>query len=72
MCSTTCGNGTWTKTRTCSNPAPSKGGKPCPGSSLETGVCNLRECPGMFDQMYCLLLDLVPLNSLQTVLDVLN
>ena len=47
ICSTTCNNGSWTRTRTCTNPAPAEGGKSCTGNSTEIGDCNIRPCPGM-------------------------
>ena len=42
-CSVTCGGGI--RTRTCSNPAPKDGGKPCSGKTT-TGPCNTQQCPG--------------------------
>ena len=45
-CSTSCDNGTWSRTRTCTEPAPMNGGKPCTGNHTDTGTCNLRSCPG--------------------------
>ena len=44
-CSTECGGGTRTKTRTCTNPAPSNGGDDCPGSATESSSCNTQSCP---------------------------
>lgn len=47
-CSTTCGDGLQTRTlsRTCTNPQPKYGGKPCSGSSTktETTTCLLKYC----------------------------
>ena len=51
ICSTTCNNGSWTRTRTCTNPAPAEGGKSCPGNSTDIGDCNLRPCPGMLTKI---------------------
>ena len=47
QCSETCGVGTKTRTRTCSNPAPQHGGDDCTaeGSTLETANCNEDPCP---------------------------
>ena len=47
-CSKMCGNGTQNRIRTCSNPAPSNGGKGCAnlGPATQTGPCNLGDCPG--------------------------
>ena len=44
-CSVSCNNGTWSRKRTCTNPAPANGGDQCTGSSTETSVCHLRSCP---------------------------
>lgn len=43
-CSQSCGGGTQTRTRTCTNPAPSGGGATCSGSSTETQSCNTQSC----------------------------
>ena len=45
-CSATCGGGTQTRTRTCTNPAPAHGGLDCQGESTETQDCNTLPCPG--------------------------
>ncbi|XP_052706716.1 A disintegrin and metalloproteinase with thrombospondin motifs adt-1-like [Crassostrea angulata] len=44
QCSNTCGPGQETRTRTCTNPAPEHGGKPCPGDDSENRPCI--GCPG--------------------------
>lgn len=44
-CSKTCGGGTRTRTRTCSNPAPKNGGRACQGSNRQTTNCNRQQCP---------------------------
>ena len=44
-CSVTCGKGTMKRTRSCSNPPPSNGGKPCEGSTSETVECEKGACP---------------------------
>ena len=45
-CSATCGGGTQTRIRTCTNPAPALGGVDCQGESSETQNCNTHHCPG--------------------------
>lgn len=45
-CSKTCGTGERERTRVCSKPAPSNGGKPCPGTPTEKKQCNTKDCPG--------------------------
>ena len=46
-CSTTCNNGTQTRTRNCSNPEPKYNGKNCShlGAESEIRFCFLRHCP---------------------------
>eukprot|EP00122_Pirum_gemmata_P009817 Pgem_evm1s9062 len=43
-CSKTCGSGSQTRYRTCTNPLPSHGGKICSGSHEETISCNTHSC----------------------------
>ncbi|XP_067016400.1 SCO-spondin-like isoform X2 [Acropora muricata] len=43
-CSKTCGPGTLTRRRTCSNPPPKHGGKHCKGPSEQAKVCQLKLC----------------------------
>ena len=45
-CSTSCGGGTRSRTRSCNNPPPSNGGKQCSGSASETESCGMNKCPG--------------------------
>lgn len=44
-CSVSCGGGTQTATRTCTNPPPSNGGAPCSGSTTMSQSCNTQACP---------------------------
>ncbi|XP_019355735.1 hemicentin-1 isoform X2 [Alligator mississippiensis] len=44
-CSKTCGQGSRTRTRTCSNPPSQHGGKPCEGNAVDSIMCNIRPCP---------------------------
>ena len=45
-CSESCGTGNKSRSRECTNPAPSNGGSECQGLSTETDSCNTQECPG--------------------------
>ncbi|XP_041478166.1 sushi, von Willebrand factor type A, EGF and pentraxin domain-containing protein 1-like [Lytechinus variegatus] len=45
-CSTTCGGGTRSRSRACTNPAPQGGGLNCSGKAEQVGMCNEFECPG--------------------------
>ncbi|KAK7485590.1 hypothetical protein BaRGS_00023165, partial [Batillaria attramentaria] len=44
-CTVTCGNGTQSRERTCTNPVPANGGTNCSGLSSETQPCNTHVCP---------------------------
>ena len=44
-CSATCGGGTQSRTRTCTNPVPANGGANCSGSSSANQSCNTQTCP---------------------------
>ena len=44
-CSKECGGGTKTRSRSCTNPAPSNGGAYCPGDATQTSSCNTQSCP---------------------------
>ncbi|XP_067023737.1 coadhesin-like [Acropora muricata] len=46
-CSLTCGNGSQTRRRTCTNPPPSTGGAACSGISSQSQSCNTEQCPGI-------------------------
>ncbi|XP_061184989.1 SCO-spondin-like [Saccostrea echinata] len=43
-CSATCGGGSQSRTRTCTNPAPQHGGADCSGDTSETQDCNTQAC----------------------------
>ena len=45
ICSLTCGGGTQSRERSCTNPAPAHGGAQCDGDSSETQACNTHPCP---------------------------
>ena len=45
-CSVPCGEGTQTRTRTCTNPAPAHGGADCVGEASQTQTCKENDCPG--------------------------
>ena len=44
-CSESCGTGTRSRSRTCSQPPPQFGGDTCSGPNLETKECFLKTCP---------------------------
>jgi len=46
QCDVTCGTGTSTRIRSCTNPPPAHGGNGCQGPSVETSACMLSQCPG--------------------------
>ncbi|OWF44661.1 SCO-spondin-like [Mizuhopecten yessoensis] len=43
-CTVTCGGGTSTRTRTCTNPSPQYGGANCPSTGSDTMDCNTQVC----------------------------
>jgi len=43
-CSVSCGGGTQSRTRSCTNPAPSYGGANCSGSTTDSQSCNTQGC----------------------------
>ncbi|KAM7426302.1 hypothetical protein ABFA07_022402 [Porites harrisoni] len=43
-CSQTCGGGVKKWKRTCTNPSPQYGGKPCEGPTEKTEICNAGAC----------------------------
>ncbi|XP_031561120.1 A disintegrin and metalloproteinase with thrombospondin motifs adt-1-like isoform X2 [Actinia tenebrosa] len=45
-CPVTCGGGSQSRTRSCTNPAPANGGKDCVGENSETQECGTKQCPG--------------------------
>ena len=56
-CTKTCGNGSYTRSRSCNNPSPAHGGKECllfnkTGSALTETLfnqsCNTQACPGEY------------------------
>ena len=44
-CSATCGGGSQSRQRTCTNPAPQNGGLDCQGEAEEVRSCNTQSCP---------------------------
>lgn len=46
-CSAICGGGVQQRTRTCTNPPPSNGGKDCSllGAAIESKNCHINPCP---------------------------
>ena len=53
-CTTSCGPGTRERKRSCVNPAPKNGGKPCSGAEQEVGDCSYRPCPGKYSSADCI------------------
>ncbi|XP_036374893.1 semaphorin-5A-like isoform X1 [Megalops cyprinoides] len=49
-CSVTCGGGHYTRTRTCSSPAPAYGGDICLGLHTEEALCNTQPCSESWSQ----------------------
>ena len=45
-CSRSCGGGTQTRNRSCTNPSPQHGGLNCRGNSSESRPCGIKLCPG--------------------------
>ncbi|XP_052280410.1 thrombospondin-2-like isoform X1 [Dreissena polymorpha] len=45
VCDVTCGNGTRSRDRACTNPAPQNGGQDCIGSSVTSETCSMAVCP---------------------------
>ena len=44
-CTVTCGGGSQSRSRSCTNPAPLYGGASCAGSSSSSQACNTHNCP---------------------------
>jgi len=44
-CTVSCGGGTKTRERACTNPSPKYGGAPCAGATTDTEKCNTQHCP---------------------------
>ena len=45
-CTRSCGSGSQTRIRTCTNPPPRNGGNNCLGANLQCRSCNSNSCPG--------------------------
>lgn len=45
-CSSTCGQGFQERIRSCNNPKPANGGRPCSGPSIDSRKCQTGLCPG--------------------------
>nr|XP_060635392.1 A disintegrin and metalloproteinase with thrombospondin motifs 3 [Anolis sagrei ordinatus] len=48
-CSRTCGTGVRFRTRQCNNPMPVNGGQDCAGVNFEYQLCNMEECPKLYE-----------------------
>ncbi|XP_022105727.1 sushi, von Willebrand factor type A, EGF and pentraxin domain-containing protein 1-like [Acanthaster planci] len=44
-CTKTCGGGERHRSRSCDNPQPVNGGRPCPGEAYQMQECNIVKCP---------------------------
>ena len=44
-CDVSCGNGSETRVRSCTNPVPRNGGKHCSGSTVDARSCTEAPCP---------------------------
>ena len=51
-CSQSCGGGTHTFQRECDNSIPIDGGSTCIGKKQMTRICNTKDCPGMFSNIF--------------------
>ena len=51
-CSKECGNGTQTRTRSCTNPTKEGFGADCVGELSQSQICNTHVCPSKFSFMY--------------------
>ena len=51
-CSVSCGDGTWSRSRSCTNPSPQHGGNSCTGSATEDTNCNDIPCPSGYFYLY--------------------
>ncbi|XP_074841635.1 SCO-spondin-like [Carettochelys insculpta] len=43
-CDAECRGGVRSRTRSCADPPPKNGGRPCPGDAVQTEACNLQPC----------------------------
>ncbi|CAH6789734.1 Adamts14 [Phodopus roborovskii] len=48
-CSRSCGGGVRSRSRSCDNPPPAYGGRPCTGPMFEYQICNSEDCPGPYE-----------------------
>ncbi|XP_020601762.1 uncharacterized protein LOC110040832 [Orbicella faveolata] len=51
-CSQTCGTGTQSRSRTCTNPVPANQGQNCSGEYDQAKSCKLTSCPGAVDGVF--------------------
>ena len=51
-CSVTCGSGTQSRTRDCTNPVPEHSGVDCVGDITESQACDEIPCPGTIEHMH--------------------
>ena len=53
VCSAECGGGSQIRSKTCTNPSPTNGGKECEGEDEELRTCNPDPCPGLSKYFLC-------------------
>ena len=46
LCTTSCGDGTQTRNRSCTDPSPRNGGANCTGVNDSSRNCKIKDCPG--------------------------
>jgi len=51
-CTVTCGSGSRTRSRTCSNLTQQYRGTQCTGADIHTSFCNNQLCPGTLSDIY--------------------
>ena len=72
-CSVTCDSGEQTKHRSCTNPAPKYGGRPCPGQAKSVRSCVMPRCHVPSEQLFVVcFIFILPGNLQQTLIGLLT